>query len=93
MSLQDIATTTLDDAKAELTADDKSLDAMADLVLNRVARFFGECVNDDGFCALSVDEKRDQNGKLLYLMMVPCDDVAGTPARRWDRELPKVVVQ
>lgn len=93
MSLQDIACTTLDDAKAELTANDASLDAMADLVLQRVAKFFGECAGDDSFCAISVDEKRDQNGKLQYLMMVPCDDAAGTPVRRYEREMKKVVVQ
>ena len=77
--------TTLDDAKAELTANDNSLDAMADLVLKRVARFFGECAGDESFCAISVDEKRDANGKLLYLLMTPCDDVAGVPARRWGK--------
>ena len=73
---------TINEARESLTGQDKSLDAMADLILQRVARFFGECVQDESFCALGVDEKRDINGKLLYLRLVPCDDVGGTPARR-----------
>lgn len=70
------------EAIAELTDDDKTLDQAADALITRVGRFFGECVGDESFCALSIDEKRDQTGKLLYLKLVPCDMVGGEPARR-----------
>lgn len=82
----------LEEAKAELTAHDASLDGMADLILARVGRFFGECVGDESFCAIAVDENRAPNGKLLSLTLVPCDDVNGTPARRVNREIPKTLV-
>lgn len=74
------------EAKAELTAEDKTLDEAADALLLRVAKFFGECVADEKFCAIGVDEKRDQNGKLLYLRLVPCDDISGVPARRFPKD-------
>jgi hypothetical protein len=77
---------TLEDAKQALTNDDRTLDEAADAILLRVARFFGECVAEESFCALGVDEKRDANGKLLYLRLVPCDDIAGVPARRFPRD-------
>ena len=70
------------EAKEALTSDDKTLDAAADAILVRVAKFFGECVADADFCALGIDEKRDTNGKLLYLRLVPCDMVGSVPARR-----------
>lgn len=74
------------DAHTELTAGDKTLDAAADALLIRVAKFFGECVASPEFCALGVDEKRDQSGKLLYLKLVPCDDKGGIPERRVARD-------
>lgn len=82
----------MEEAKAELTANDATLDGMADLILARVGRFFGECVGDESFCAIAVDENRGPNGKLLSLTLVPCDDVDGTPARRVNREIPKTLV-
>jgi hypothetical protein len=59
-----------------------SLDQAADSLLERVAAFFGECVGGDTFCGLSIDELRDENGKLLSLRLVPCDIVSGEPVRR-----------
>lgn len=82
----------LNEAKAELTANDASLDQMADLILARVGRFFGECVGAESFCAIAVDENRGPDGRLLSLTLVPCDDVDGTPARRVNREIPKTLV-
>lgn len=76
----------LDQAKEALTGGDMSLDAVADSILMRVAKFFGECIQSEEFCALGVDEKRDATGKLQYLRLVPCDLVAGEPARRWPKE-------
>lgn len=82
----------IEEAKAELTANDVTLDAMADLILARVAKFFGECVGDESFCAIAVDESRGPNGKLLSITLVPCDEVDGTPVRRVNREIPKTLV-
>lgn len=76
----------LDQAKEALTGGDMSLDAVADSILVRVAKFFGECIQSPDFCALGVDEKRDATGKLQYLRLVPCDLVSGEPARRWPKE-------
>jgi hypothetical protein len=77
---------TLDQAKEAITGGDLSLDQVADSILARVAKFFGECISSPDFCALGVDEKRDSTGKLLYLRLVPCDEVGGEPARRWPKE-------
>ena len=82
----------IEEAKAELTANDVTLDAMADLILARVAKFFGECVGDESFCAIAVDESRGPNGKLHSITLVPCDEVDGTPVRRVNREIPKTLV-
>lgn len=89
--LEAIATKDLSEAHQDLTAGDKSLDEMADLVLSRVARFFSECVDDESFCAIAVDEKRSIDGKLMSLTLVPCDDVGGSPARRVPKEMPLVL--
>lgn len=59
-----------------------SLDKTADALLERIAAFFGECVGGSTFCALSIDELRDENGLLLSLRLVPCDLVAGDAVRR-----------
>jgi len=77
---------TQEQAKEALTSGDVTLDQAADAILMRVAKFFGECVASPEFCALGVDEKRDATGKLQYLRLVPCDLVAGEPARRWPKE-------
>lgn len=82
----------IEEAKAELTANDVTLDAMADLILARVAKFFGECVGDESFCAIAVDESRGPNGKLQSITLVPCDEVDGSPVRRVNREIPKTLV-
>lgn len=73
-------------AKETLTDGDMSLDAVADSILMRVAKFFGECIRSPDFCALGVDEKRDATGKLQYLRLVPCDMVGSDMARRWPKE-------
>lgn len=75
----------VDAAKQALTGGDATLDAAADAILLRVARFFGECVADPQFCAVSVDEARDSQGRLLSITLIPCDDVGGQPARRQAR--------
>ena len=77
----------MNEARAELTADDKTLDQAADALLVRVAKFFGECVADESFCALGVDEQRDANGKLLWLRLVPCDEIDGIPVRRVPKDM------
>lgn len=76
----------LEQAKEALMDGDLSLDQVADSILMRVAKFFGECVSSPEFCALGVDEKRDATGKLQYLRLVPCDLVGNEPARRWPKE-------
>ena len=75
----------VDAAKQALTGGDATLDAAADAILLRVAKFFGECVSDPQFCAVSVDERRDSEGRLLSITLVPCDDAGGQPARRTPR--------
>ena len=82
----------IEEAKAELTANDVTLDQMADLILTRVAKFFGECVAAESFCAIAVDESRGPDGKLQSITLVPCDEVNGTPVRRVNREIPKTLV-
>ena len=92
--LTNLAVTTFDDAHAELTANDRTLDAMADDLLKRMALFMGECVQEENFCGIAIDAKRDSNGKILQLRFTPCDDVSGVPVRRFERDdLPKVVVK
>lgn len=73
-------------ARAALNGGDTSLDNVADAVLTRVAQFLGECVATPSFCALGVDEKRNSQGQVQYLRLVPCDLVGGQPARRWPKD-------
>lgn len=70
------------DAATENGASGKSLDEAADALLERVAKFFGECVGGDTFCGLSIDEVRNEAGILQSLKLVPCDLVDGEPVRR-----------
>lgn len=70
------------DAAGDVGENASSLDQAADALLERVAAFFGECVGGNTFCGLSIDELRDENGKLLSLRLVPCDLVSGDPVRR-----------
>ena len=83
----------LEEAKQTITEGDKTLDALADALLQRVAQFMGECVQADSFCGVATEVKRDQNGSIQCLMLIPCDDVNGDPVRRYESELPRVVVQ
>jgi hypothetical protein len=62
-----------------------TLDATADALILRVAQFFGECVRDEAFCGLSIDETRDATGKLTSMKLVPCDLRGGEPERREGR--------
>lgn len=80
---------TLDDAKGSLTGGDKTLDELADMLLSRMAGFMGECVQSDAFCAVAIDVKRDQSGKLLQMRFTPCDEVNGDPVRRYERDVTK----
>jgi hypothetical protein len=59
-----------------------SLDGLADATLERIAEFFGKCVNEPGFCGFSVDEMTDEDGRMLSFTLVPCDEVNGDPVRR-----------
>ncbi len=59
-----------------------SLDATADALLARIAAFFGELASDESFCGLSIDEARDDAGKLQSLKLVACDLVGDEPCRR-----------
>lgn len=78
-----LATTTLGDAKEQLAGDDATLDQMADDLLKRMAQFIGECTQEESFCGVAINCKRDPKGKLLYMQFVPVDEIGGTPARRW----------
>lgn len=89
------------EAKAEIIGkvEDKAdtLDEMADALIVRVAKFFGECVQADTFCGLSIDENRDAHGQIKSLTLVACDLVGGEPVRREGRfalakPLPKPVL-
>ena len=62
-----------------------SLDQLADATLERIAEFFGECVNAPDFCGFAVDEVRDENKVLLSLTLVACDTVSGEAVRRVKR--------
>jgi hypothetical protein len=72
---------------------DGSLDATADAMLERIGKFFGECVGSETFCGFSIDETRDASGQLTSLKLVPCDLVDGEPVRREGKfAAPKLVV-
>lgn len=77
------------EAKLELTKNIQdttgTLDATADELLLRIAQFFGECVGDETFCGLSIDETRDKAGKITSLKLIPCDFVDNFPVRREGR--------
>ena len=62
-----------------------TLDATADALLLRIAAFFGECVSNEAFCGLSIDETRDDQGQITSLKLVPCDLVGDEPVRREGR--------
>lgn len=76
-------------AKAEIVGNIKdntgTLDAAADALILRVAQFFGECVQADTFCGLSIDESRDAHGQIKSLTLVACDMVGEEPVRREGR--------
>lgn len=73
-----------DEAKMKFTGEKPSqtLDEFADAMLERVAAFFGECVGSPDFCGFNIEEKRDAEGGLLSLTIIPTDMIAGTAARR-----------
>jgi hypothetical protein len=71
--------------KAHADVTPKSLDDMADALITRVGKFFGECVAHPDFAGLSVDEERNEDGQLISLRMVPCDNVGGNMSRRAKR--------
>ena len=62
-----------------------NLDAAADALILRVAQFFGECVQAESFCGLSIDETRDAHGQIKSLTLVACDLVGEEPVRREGR--------
>lgn len=78
-----------DEAKKTLVGDivdtTGTLDAVADALLLRVAKFFGECVASPEFCGLSIDETRDSDGKIMSLKLVACDLKGDDPERREGR--------
>lgn len=63
-----------------------ALDDLADALLLRIARAFGECVAQPDFCGFAIDETRDDSGRLLALALIPCDrDETDAPQRRLAR--------
>lgn len=78
--LEHIAT---DSSMAESVAvQDSTLAALAEGVINRVAKFFADTMDDPGFCGIAVDQKVTDDGRIASLMLIPVDDVGGTPTRR-----------
>lgn len=59
-----------------------TLDALADVTLERIAEFFGKCVNSGDFCGFAVDEEFDAQGRPQAIRLVACDTVDGEPVRR-----------
>lgn len=70
-----------------------TIDETADSLLMRVAAFFGECISDDTFCGLSLDEVRDADGKIQGLQLVACDSVGGEPVRRIEKLEKQTIVR
>ena len=73
---------TLAEAVATVPAEENPFDSACMDMMSRVAAFFGEAASCPTFCGLSVDEMRDEDGKLLSLRLVPCDLVNDEPVRR-----------
>ena len=59
-----------------------SLEGLADATLERIAEFFGKCVNYPDFCGFAIDEEKDGDGMPLKLTLIPCDLIGGSPTRR-----------
>lgn len=79
LALDSVVTETLSEAAA---VQDESLAALAEGVINRVAKFFAETMDDPDFCGIAVDQKVTDDGRIASLTLIPCDDVGGTPTRR-----------
>lgn len=76
----------IDELEAQAKAQKQhNLEGLADATLERIAEFFGKCVNDPGFCGFSVDEKTNEAGEMLSLTLVPCDKINDEPVRRVGR--------
>jgi hypothetical protein len=76
---------TLEEALAQIPAEDNPFDAACMELMSRVAAFFGECASTPDFSGVSIDEMRDGDGKLLSLRLVPTDLVNDEPVRRVSR--------
>lgn len=77
--MADIAT---DSIAESVAVQDTTLAALAEGVINRVAKFFAETMDDPDFCGIAVDQKVTDDGRIASLTLIPCDNVGGTPIRR-----------
>ena len=59
-----------------------SLEALADSLLQRVAKFFGEAMSVPEFCGISCEETRGPDGGIISLKLIACDMVGGNSAKR-----------
>ncbi len=80
LALDSVVTDNLSESAA---VQDESLAALAEGVINRVAKFFAETMDDAGFCGIAVDQTLTEDGKrIASLTLITVDDVGGTPIRR-----------
>lgn len=79
LALESVVTDNLSESAA---VQDDNLAALADSVINRVAKFFAETMDDKDFCGIAVDQKVLDDGRIASLTLIPVDDVGGTPTRR-----------
>lgn len=77
--LESLVTETLSD---DVAVKIQTLEDLADQTFTRVAKFFAETMDDPGFCGIAVDQKVTDDGRIASLMLIPVDDVGGTPTRR-----------
>lgn len=69
-----------------------SLEHLAEITLERIAEFFGKCVNSDKFAGFGVDELETPAGLPASLTLVACDENGDEPIRRVARTIPKVLI-
>jgi len=63
-------------------APSNSIEELAEVTLDRIAEFFGKCVNQPEFCGFSVEESEDAFGSPVSLTLTACEMVGGEPLRK-----------
>lgn len=59
-----------------------SIEDLADVTLERIAEFFGKCVNQPDFCGFSVEEAVDAFDAPVSLTLAVCQMVGDEPLRK-----------